>query len=131
MAFFEFPHTRTYDSDLGWLIKDYQQLTEAYQTLVDGQSALEDRIKAVETFQNAINAGILPEALQTSIIKWLDANAVDIIGSKINNVFFGLTDAGYFTAFIPESWKEIKFNTTGYDIIIATQPDYGHLTLSY
>lgn len=131
MAFFEFPHTRTYDSDLGWLIKDYQQLTKAYQTLVDGQSALEDRIKAVETFQNAINAGILPEALQTSIIKWLDANAVDIIGSKINNVFFGLTDAGYFTAYIPESWKEIKFNTTGYDIILDIQPEYGHLTLSY
>ena len=21
MAFFEFPHTRTYDSDLGWLIR--------------------------------------------------------------------------------------------------------------
>jgi hypothetical protein len=29
MSFFEFPHTRTYDSDLGWLIKDYKTLDES------------------------------------------------------------------------------------------------------
>lgn len=28
MAFFEFPHTRTYDSDLGWLIKAFNEITE-------------------------------------------------------------------------------------------------------
>ena len=26
MAYFEFPHTRTYDSDLGWLINEYKKL---------------------------------------------------------------------------------------------------------
>lgn len=28
MAFFEFPHTRTYDSDLGWLIKAFNEISE-------------------------------------------------------------------------------------------------------
>lgn len=46
-------------------------------------------------------------------------------------VFFGLTDDGYFVAYIPESWKNITFNTTGLDINLELQPEYGHLVLSY
>ncbi len=46
-------------------------------------------------------------------------------------VFFGITDDGYFVAYIPESWKTITFNTTGLDITIPIQPEYGHLVLSY
>lgn len=46
-------------------------------------------------------------------------------------VLFGLTDSGYFVAYIPESWKSIQFNTTGLDIELAIQPEYGHLVLSY
>lgn len=34
MSFFEFPHTRTYDSDLGWLIKKMQGLLSEYETLM-------------------------------------------------------------------------------------------------
>lgn len=34
MSFFEFPHTRTYDSDLGWLIKTMKELTDDYSNLV-------------------------------------------------------------------------------------------------
>lgn len=46
-------------------------------------------------------------------------------------VFFGITDDGYFVAYIPESWKSITFNTTGLDINLDLQPEYGHLVLSY
>ena len=35
MAYFEFPHTRTYDSDLGWLIKTVKEISDQYQSLVD------------------------------------------------------------------------------------------------
>ena len=35
MSFFEFPHTRTYDSDLGWLIKTMKEISEEYAGLVD------------------------------------------------------------------------------------------------
>lgn len=34
MAFFEFTHTRTYDSDLGWLISSYQNLSGNYDELI-------------------------------------------------------------------------------------------------
>ena len=46
-------------------------------------------------------------------------------------IFFGITDDGYFVAYIPESWDDITFNTTGLDINVPIQPEYGHLVLSY
>lgn len=46
-------------------------------------------------------------------------------------VFFGITDDGYFVAYIPESWSQIEFATTGLDITVPLQPEYGHLVLSY
>lgn len=46
-------------------------------------------------------------------------------------VFFGLTEDGYFVAYIPENWNDIQFATTGYDINVDIMPDYGHLVLLY
>lgn len=71
-----------------------------------------------------------------TIQKWIDnfdtSYAEKIIADYIATmVFFGLTDSGYFVAYIPENWKSIQFNTTGVDIELAIQPEYGHLVLSY
>lgn len=46
-------------------------------------------------------------------------------------VFFGLTDSGYFVAYIPENWDTIHFGTTGLDIDAPIQSEYGHLVLLY
>lgn len=46
-------------------------------------------------------------------------------------VFFGLTDSGYFVAYIPENWESINFGTTGLDVDAPIQPEYGHLVLMY
>ena len=59
-----------------------------------------------------------------------DALIEKYIAKAIKMVFFGLTDSGYFVAYIPDSWEDIVFNTTGYDIDLAIQPNYGHLVLS-
>lgn len=40
--FFEFPHTRTYDSDLGWLIKTVQEISDQYQSLVEWMETHEE-----------------------------------------------------------------------------------------
>jgi hypothetical protein len=47
----------------------------------------------------------------------------------IKTVWFGLTDDGYFVAYIPESWQDVTFRTTGYDITTELMPDFGHLVL--
>lgn len=39
MSFFEFPHTRTYDSDLGWLIRTVKEVADAYDDLVSWKNS--------------------------------------------------------------------------------------------
>ena len=48
-----------------------------------------------------------------------------------NMIMVGITDAGYIEYDIPRMWEQIVFNTTGLDINLDLQPEYGHLVLSY
>ena len=46
-------------------------------------------------------------------------------------IFVEISDAGYIVYYIPNNWNSIQFNTTGLDVNVAEQPEYGHLVLSY
>lgn len=131
MAFFEFPHTRTYDSDLGWLIKTVSSYNEVIQALNDWIETNTPRLEDLEDFKNALESGNLPAGVQAGITTWLTSHAADIITAIIKNVWFGLTNAGYFVAYVPDSWSDITFKTTGLDIILDLMPEYGHLVLQY
>lgn len=67
-----------------------------------------------------INKIILPK-----VELWVKNNIENFIGDAIKQVFFGLTDNGYFIAYIPDSWNEIIFGTC------MTDKCYGRLTLTY
>lgn len=131
MAFFEFPHTRTYDSDLGWLIKDYAQLKAEYDTLMDCCADVQSRLAALEKLADMIKNGNFPDSITNAFYDWMRKNALDIVGELATSVFFEISDSGYWIAYIPESWHDIIFNTTGLDITLSIQPEYGHLVLSY
>lgn len=45
-------------------------------------------------------------------------------------IFVAIDNGGYIRYYIPESWDDIKFNTTGLDIDIEPY-GYGRLVLSY
>lgn len=68
--------------------------------------------------------------------KWID-NFDTVFAEKIitehlaSMVFFGLTDSGYFVAYVPEKWDNIHFGTTGLDTDAPIQPEFGHLVLLY
>lgn len=131
MSFFEFPHTRTYDSDLGWLIKQCKTYGETLDTLNAWVEENDPKIKDFENLYNMLMAGDLPAGVQEGINQWMQHNALDVVGNLVKMVFFALTDDGNFVAYIPDSWQDIEFNTTEYDISLALMPDYGHLVLSY
>lgn len=66
---------------------------------------------------------------------WIDHMATDYIEKIIQEhlatmIFVQISDAGYFVYFIPDTWDDITFNTTGLDIVLPDY-DYGHLVLSY
>lgn len=131
MSFFEFPHTRTYDSDLGWLIRTVKTLCDITDSLEDWKSQHEDEYQQLKDLYDDLMSGNFPDSIKQAFNDWMSANAANIVGEMIKLVIFNITDDGYFVAYIPQSWDEIIFNTTGLDINIALQPDYGHLVLSY
>lgn len=59
--------------------------------------------------------------------KWIAEHLEFIYDHTIKQIYFGLTDDGYFVAYIPESWDDITFDT----IMNFSDPNYGSLTLSY
>lgn len=130
MGYFEFPHTRTYDSDLGWLIRHVNSYDEVIHALNQWIAENEPKLDDFEQLYNMMMAGDLPPGVQEGINKWMQLHAIDIIGQLVKMVYFGITDAGYFVAYIPDGWDDIIFNTTGYDINIVGE-DFGHLTLSF
>ena len=68
--------------------------------------------------------------------QWIDNYDTSFIEEVVQNyiatmVFFGLTDDGYFVAYIPNGWESITFETTEYDAIVDLMPEFGHLVLRY
>ena len=71
-------------------------------------------------------AGDFPASTYEAMKRWWEANAIDLVGSLVKFVFFGLTLDGYFCAYIPENWDEINFDT-----IMTPGDDYGRLCILY
>lgn len=127
----DFPHVRQYDGDLGWLIRKCGSVITAVEALEEWKNSSQATIDGLNAILNMIRAGNLPADIAAGMKEWIANNFYDIVGDMAKMVFFGLTDSGYFVAYIPESWDDIDFKTTGWDIMLAIQPEYGHLVLEY
>lgn len=131
MSFFEFPHTRTYDSDLGWLIKTVKDLLDCCDSMNDWKTQHEVEYEQLKALYDAVMSGHFPASITTAFQNWMNANALDLVGEMVKCVFFEISPEGYFIAWIPDGWDDIIFNTTELDISLVLMPEYGHLVLSY
>lgn len=131
MSYFEFPHTRTYDSDLGWLIKTVKSLLDCCEEMRDWKEQHETEYNQLKALYDAVMSGHFPPEIVTVLNRWVTDNFYDIVGEMAKMVFFGINDNGYWVAYIPESWEDIIFNTTELDIHIPDYPEYGRLVLSF
>ena len=131
MGLFEsFPYVNFQDLNLNERLR-HMQLLLAHMKEVDSYvGGFDDRIKTLEKFMAQMESGKFNDAFLNALYKWLHDNVPDIISEAVKQVWFGLTDAGYFVAYIPESWNDIQFNTTEYDYFTDLQPEFGHLVLS-
>lgn len=72
--------------------------------------------------QNLKDGGLL-DYYEQQIYDWIQTNMASLLQASIRQVYFGLTDdtysggAGYFVAYIPDSWSDIVFDT-------GANPDY-------
>lgn len=122
---FNYPNNSTEVRNLDWIIKHFNEFIESINS-IDGwikqhEKEYNDLKKIIDDFNN----GEFTDDFINSLKLWINNNITDLISYAIKNVWFGLTDSGYFVAYIPESWNGIEFGT------IQEGDLYGHLTLSY
>lgn len=128
--FDHFPYTNMHELNLSWILEHLREILAEVSSMHDWVTEHEKEYEELKQICDNLNNGTLTPALQRSLKIWIDTNLQSLIGYAIKNVFFGLTDDGYFVAYIPDSWDEIQFSTSGLDDFI-TGLDYGHLILSY
>lgn len=111
-----------YDDSLSYYeilckVVDYiNKLIEQDKIVVNEINELKNDLKIVQEWIKNFNTKFIEELIKKYIATMI---VVEI------------SDSGYIIYNIPESWKDIEFNTTGLDIKLELQPEYGHLVLSY
>ena len=108
----------------------YDDSLSYYEVLCKVVKYINDLIEQDKIFGNEINA--LKEDLKT-VQKWIDdfdEGYIEELVSKyleenVKTVIFGISSAGYFVAYIPSKWSNLKFDT------IQNGDLYGHLVLKY
>lgn len=107
-----------YDDSLSYyelLCKVVSKLNE----LIEKYASFDDM---VEEIQSAI------DALQKQIDEFDTTYIEKLIKDKLANmIYVWISDAGYFIYYIPESWNDVSFNTTGLDISNEELANNGHV----
>lgn len=70
-----------------------------------------------------------------SVQEWINTDNTAYIKNIVEKyiagmIYVDISDSGYIIYHVPESWNDIKFYTTGLDITVPTESEYGHLVLS-
>lgn len=130
MFFNEYPYTDFHELNLSWALKMVRALMDSVKQIDKWIETHQAEYEQLKELYDQIISGNFPDSVKEAFHNWMQANALDLVGELVKMVFFGLTEDGYMVAYIPESWEDITFNTTDYDIIISGV-DYGHLVLSY
>lgn len=127
---YEFPYTdpNLYNDD--WLLSKMKELLAKMEEMDEWRTEYAQAYEDFKKFVEDIESGNFPDSISKAFKEWAAENMPELIKSMIQTVWFGLTNEGYFVAYIPDSWAEIIFNTTGLDIF-PPGIEYGHLALSF
>lgn len=79
-----------------------------------------------KAMQELKDGGLL-DYYEQQIYQWIQDNMEALISASIKFVYFGLTDDGYFCAYIPDAWSDIVFDTG----MVYGRSDYGRLILRF
>lgn len=126
----KYPYTDFHELNLSWLLEIVTELIKNTESLDEWKIQHEEEYEELKKIVNDIDTGNWSPEYITAITNFFSTNLVDIVGELVKQVYFGVTADGHFVAYIPESWNDITFGTSGYDDFPAGI-DYGHLTLSY
>lgn len=136
MGLFEnFPYTNFQDLNIDSLLKTMkivlERLKETETTVDNFTEEYSQKIDELETYIENLDNGIFSQEMLNSLFKWLNKNVPQILQESVKNIWFSLDSRGRLVANVPDSWKNISFKTTGYDIVIGNMLlyPYGHLVI--
>ncbi len=121
-----------YDDSLSYyelLAKIQEKLNEVITSenhLNEWQQAQDEVIGLLEQKVDDFIAGGYKEDFDKFVTEWLDANIQEALAKAAHMVFFGLTDDGYFIAYIPSDWAFV-FDT----VMDYSNDNYGSLVIKY
>ena len=123
----EYPYTDFHELNLSWVITKIKALMDQVKNLEYWRATHEAEYQELKDLYDAIMSGNFPPSIVAAFEDWMYRNAIDLVGKLVKHVYFGLTNDGYFCAFIPENWQDIQFDTvSNFD-----DPLFGHLMLIY
>lgn len=121
-----------YDDSLSYyeLLAKIQQkcneLIEANNYLQEWQRTQDEVIQELaQVVQDFINGGYKKD-FDRFAQEWLNANIQRALAKAAHMVFFGLTDDGYFVAYIPQDWAFVLDTIMDY-----ANENYGSLVIRY
>ena len=126
----KWPYTDFHELNADWLIESTKEMLKTVDEIDGWREQHEVEYQELKALYDDLLAGNFTPEMEDALYNWCVENTEEIIGQAIKMVFFGLTQDGYFVAYIPESWDEITFGTSGLDDF-PVGVDFGHLTLSY
>lgn len=127
--FDHFPYTNFHELNLQWILCHFTEFIKAIDDLEEWKSQHEKEYEELKKLYDDISAGHFPPGMYNAMHDWVVNNSTSIIGSLIKTVFFCLED-GYLVAYIPDSWSDLVFGTTGLDDFPSGY-EFGHLTITY
>lgn len=123
----EYPYTDFHELNLSWVITKIKALMDQVKNLEDWRATHEAEYQELKDLYDDVMSGNFPPSIVAAFEDWMSRNALDLVGKLVKHVYFGLTNDGYFCAFIPENWQDIQFDTvSNFD-----DPLFGHLMLIY
>lgn len=123
----EYPYTDFHELNLSWIIEKVRKCLERLDSLEHWTAEHQKAYDDIKKLYDDLMAGNFPPSFINALKDYIEKYGVEIIAEKIKAVHFGLTNDGYFCAYIPESWEDIHFDT----VSDYNDPLYGHLMLLY
>lgn len=112
---------------LNELINSNNSLNSQVTLTTEAIQALQTDVANIESELEKIKNGDYVSLYLDSIINYINNNLQELVSSIAKFVVFGLTQDGYFCAYIPKNWDFLQFST----IMDGDSPLYGHLCIRF